>query len=108
MELDTPTTPTAYLRTLRSLISSGRDQAALDYAARAWPTIAEQLTAEQLDLASGLLEGADSALALAEWEAAQHTNEVKTNSQLDGAPAERPAPAQPSTPSLQPAPHGVD
>jgi hypothetical protein len=77
MEVDTPITPTAYLRTLRALISSGRDQAALDYAARVWPTIAGQLTAEQLDIASGLLEGAESALALAEWEAAQRSAGAK-------------------------------
>ena len=99
MELDTPITPTAYLSTLRTLISSGRDEAALDYAARVWPTIAGQLTAEQLDIASGLLEGAESALALAEWEAAQRSDSPTADSHLKKGRVAREKIAQPRIPA---------
>jgi hypothetical protein len=58
-----------YLNRVRQLIAAGDDRAALEYSAQVWPVVAAYLTAEELDIASGLLEGAESALALAEWEA---------------------------------------
>src|SRR4051794_6062 len=64
-------TPAEYLARLRMLIGSGDDLAALAYSSRVWSLVAGQLTAHELDVASGLLEGAESAVALAEWEAAQ-------------------------------------
>ena len=61
-------TPAQYIRQLTALVVSGDDRAAVALSARWWPTLAPMLSAEELELVSGLMEGAESALELVEAE----------------------------------------
>jgi hypothetical protein len=70
MNLERTTLPADFLAHLRALIAAGCDLDALEYASLVWRTVTPQLTAAELDVASGLLEGAEMAVDLAERDAA--------------------------------------
>ena len=57
-------TPDRYLEGLRRLIAEGRDQDALDFAARFQRTVEPPLSAGQLDRVGGMLEGSSMAIAM--------------------------------------------
>jgi hypothetical protein len=70
MNLERTPVPAEFLPHLRALIAAGRDLEALEYASLLWPAVAPHLTAAELDVASGLLEGAEMAVDLAQRDAA--------------------------------------
>ena len=70
MNPERTTLPAEFFAHLRALIAAGRDLDALEYASLVWPTVAPNLTAAELAVASGLLEGAEMAVDLAERDAA--------------------------------------
>ena len=43
-------TPQEYVEQVRELLASGRDQEALDFSERWWPTMAPQMSSEQIIL----------------------------------------------------------
>ena len=57
-------TPKQYLAQLRELISAGRDQEALDFAAQYHVRMRPQMSAEEVDLVAGALEGAAMAVTM--------------------------------------------
>ena len=61
-------TPDEYIGQLGDLVAAGRDQEALDLAARRESEVSPPLSAEQIDRVGGLLESAITALQLREWE----------------------------------------
>ncbi len=65
-----------YLERLGQLITEGRDQDSLDFAARCQPTLQPPLTAEQLDRVGGALEG--SAMAVSMLKATAERRKTRT------------------------------
>jgi hypothetical protein len=57
-------TPTQYIEQLTALVASGQEKAALDLASRFWPTVSPQLSGEELEFVSGLMESAETALGM--------------------------------------------
>jgi hypothetical protein len=68
MDAEPTISAAAYLSQLRAFIAAGDDRQALEYSARVWMAVAPHLTAAELAVASGLLEGAETALELVERE----------------------------------------
>jgi hypothetical protein len=66
-------TPEHYVKQVTHLLEAGEDQAALDFAAQMEPTVQPRLSAEQVDLVGGLLEGAILAVQLAQAERARES-----------------------------------
>lgn len=62
-------TPDVYVARVIELITTGRDQEALDFADRIEPTVSPPLSIAQIELVGGVLEGAITAVRLVEWEA---------------------------------------
>jgi hypothetical protein len=64
-------TPDEFVEQVGRLIESGRDQDALDLAARVGPSVKSALSFDQIDRISGLLEGAAMAADMSRATAAQ-------------------------------------
>jgi hypothetical protein len=62
-------TPEGYIERLGSLIASGQDAVALEFSRRAGPSILPLLSTEQSELIAGLLESAQMAVDLDQWDA---------------------------------------
>jgi hypothetical protein len=65
MDSSVPMTAGQFVQRLVDLVSAGDDQVAIDLSARLWPAFAPQLSDQELELVSSLLEGAESAVELA-------------------------------------------
>jgi hypothetical protein len=61
-----PMTPREYLAKLNALIGAGRDEDALELAARVGPDVTPKLTDEQFFRVSSMLEGAELAVSTGE------------------------------------------
>jgi hypothetical protein len=59
-------TPEQHLEHLRLLMAERREPEALDFAARAEPTVRPPLSLEQIDYVGGLLEAASMTVTMAE------------------------------------------
>ena len=59
-------TPQQFIDQLTDLIVAGRDQEALNLSEQMWPRLAPQLSSQQIDLISGLMEGAETAVSARE------------------------------------------
>jgi hypothetical protein len=57
-------TPTDYIKQLKQFIGAGRDEDALEFAARFETDVTPPLSAEQFDLVCGMMEGAELAVSI--------------------------------------------
>jgi hypothetical protein len=70
-------TPEGLISELAALVVAHRDREALDLASRLLPTMAPSMTSEQITRVADLMHGAEMAVDLEEWDAANRQAEAE-------------------------------